>query len=137
MNGSPIVVDTSIALKWLKPQGERHVAAATALLEQHQAGTAILHAPAHLLLEVMNALWAHRAEAAQIAQAVTLLGRLHIVFVEPDARLLSRAAELAVSHRVTVYDALFAALALDLDCELVTADRKLAMSGACPARLLG
>lgn len=137
MNGAPLVIDTSVALKWLKPQGEEHAEAASALLDQHQAGSVIVHAPTHLLLEVMNALWSHRAGAAQIAHAVTLLRRLHIVFVEPDIELLARAAELAVSHRITAYDALFAALALDLDCELVTADRKQAASKACRVRRVG
>jgi len=137
VSAAPLVIDTSVALKWLKPQGEQHVEAATALLEQHQAGSVVLHAPTHLLLEVMNALWSHRATAAQITRAVRLLRQLHIVFVEPAPGLLGRAAELAVAHRVTAYDALFAALAEDLGCELVTDDRKLAGSGACKVRRLG
>ena len=136
MKGQPLVIDTSVALKWLKPQGEEHVKAATALLEQHQAGGVVLHAPSHLLLEVMNALWSHRATAAQITRAVRLLRQLHIVFVEPDLGLLNTAAELAVEHRITAYDALFAALAEDLGCELVTDDRKSANSGACKVRRL-
>lgn len=136
MKGHPLVVDTSVALKWLKPQGEVHVEAATALLEQHHAGSVVLHAPTHLLLEVMNALWSHRATAAQIVRAVRLLRQLHLVFVESDLELLGRAAELAVEHRITAYDALFAALADDLGCELVTDDRKLASSGACKVRRL-
>lgn len=136
MSAAPLVVDTSVALKWLKPQGEEHVEAATAHLERHQAGGVVLHAPTHLLLEVMNALWSHRATPAQIRRAVRLLRQLHIVFVEPDLELLGRAADLAVAHRITAYDALFAALAEDLGCELVTDDRKLASSGACKVRLL-
>ena len=137
MKGPPLVVDSSVALKWLKPQGEQHVDAAIALLDQHETGSVVLHAPSHLLLEVMNALWSHRATAAQITRALQLLRKLHVVFVEPDAGLLARAAYLAVDHRITAYDALFAALATDLDCELVTADRALAASGACAVRLLG
>lgn len=136
MSGRPLVVDTSVALKWLKPQGEEHVEAALDLLDAHQAGTHVLHAPDHLLLEVMNALWSHRASAGQIARAVELLRQLHIVFVAPDDQLLAAAAELAVEHRITAYDAVFAALARGLGCELVTADRTLADSGACAVRTL-
>lgn len=136
MSGRPLVVDTSVALKWLKPQGEDHVEAAKALLDEHQSGTSVLHAPGHLLLEVMNALWSHRASAEQITRAVRLLHQLHIEFVEPDDALLASAASLAVRHRITVYDAIFAALARQLGCELVTGDRKLAASGACKLRTL-
>ena len=137
MTARPLVVDTSVALKWLKPEGEQHVQAATELLDQHQAGDIVLYAPTHLLLEVMNALWSHRANAAQIARALQLLRQLHVVFVEPDEELLGCAAALAVEHKITAYDALFAALAKRLGCELVTDDHRLANSGACMTRQLG
>lgn len=136
MSGRPLVVDTSVALKWLKPQGEDHVEAALALLDEHQSGAYVLHAPGHLLLEVMNALWSHHASAEQTERAVELLRKLHIVFVEPDDRLLASAATLAVEHRITAYDAVFAALAGSLGCELVTDDRTLAAAGACKIRAL-
>ena len=136
MSGRPLVVDTSVALKWLKPQGERHVEAALVLLDEHQSGSSVLHAPVHLLLEVMNALWSHHASAEQIERAIELLRKLHIVFVEPDDRLLASAATLAVEHRITAYDAVFAALAGSLGCELVTDDRTLAAAGACKIRAL-
>ncbi|MEA5076873.1 MAG: type II toxin-antitoxin system VapC family toxin [Coriobacteriia bacterium] len=136
MSGRPLVVDTSVALKWLKPQGERHVEAALVLLDEHQSGASVLHAPGHLLLEVMNALWSHHASAEQIERAIELLRKLHIVFVEPDDRLLASAATLAVEHRITAYDAVFAALAGSLGCELVTDDRTLAAAGACKIRAL-
>lgn len=136
MSATPLVVDTSVALKWLKPQGELRVASATDLLDRHQTGTVVLHAPSHLLLEVMNALWSHRATAPQITRALRILRQLHLVFVEPDKALLERAAQLAVEHHITAYDATFAALARELGCELVTDDRKLATSGACKIRAL-
>lgn len=136
MSDRPLVVDSSVALKWLKPQGEQHVEAAEALLDEHESGAVTLHAPTHLMLEVMNALWSHRATKAQIARSLQLLDRLHIRLVEPDFALLSEAVDIAVSHRLTAYDALFAALARRLECELVTDDRKLAASGACRVRPL-
>lgn len=137
MSARVLVVDTSVALKWLKPQGEQRVEAAMKILDQHQAGEIVVHAPSHLLLEAVNALWSHRAGAAQITRALRLLRQLHIVFVEPDEELLGCAAALAVEHQITAYDALFAALAKRLGCELVTDDHRLANSGACMTRQLG
>lgn len=136
MSASPVVVDSSVALKWFEPQGALHVAAAQALLGDHEAGLIMLTAPTHLLLEIMNALWSHRATAGQIKRAAELMRKLRVDFVEPDAVLLARAAEMAVEHRITVNDALFAALAERLKCELVTADRELIVSGACQIREL-
>jgi predicted nucleic acid-binding protein len=129
-----LVVDSSVALKWLKPRDEEHVAEAQALLDDHEAGRIAITAPTHLLLEVMNALWSHQATAGQVKRAAVLLRDLRVEFVEPDTMMLARAGELAVDHRITIYDAVFAALADHLDCELVTADRKLIESGACRMR---
>lgn len=136
MNVTTLVVDSSVAIKWLKPQGEAHVAEARDLLEAHKAGHTLLMAPSLLLLEVMNALRWHQPTREQITSAVDLLLRLHLEIVEPDAALLERAGQIAVEHSLTVYDALFAALAIERNCELVTADRKLARSSACNVRLL-
>lgn len=128
---STLVVDSSVAIKWLKPQDEMHVNEARALLEEHKDGRALLVAPSLLLLEVMNALRSHQATAEQMNRAVDLLLGLHIELVEPDAELLKTATGIAVGHSLTVYDALFAALAASRGCELVTADKKLIASGAC------
>ncbi|MCE5192286.1 MAG: type II toxin-antitoxin system VapC family toxin [Actinomycetia bacterium] len=137
MSVRPVVVDSSIAVKWLKPQGEEHVAEAFALLEAHEDGRIELAAPTHLLLEVMNALWSHHASAEDIQKALDLLMGLRMTLVVPDAELLKRSAALAVEHRLSIYDAVFAALAERLDCELVTDGRQLAESGARRVRALG
>lgn len=132
-----VVLDSSVAMKWFKPEGEEHIAEAFELLAEHQDGLLTLAAPTHLLLEVANALWSHHASAEQIQRALDLLLGLRVHLVPPDESLLARASALAVEHRITVYDAVFAALAEQLGCELITEDRALASSGACPVRPLG
>jgi predicted nucleic acid-binding protein len=137
VSARPVVIDSSIAVKWIKPQGEEHVVEAFALIAAHQAGEIELAAPTHLLLEVMNALWSHHATTERIQEALDLLLGLRMTLIAPDAVLLGRAADLAVRHSLTIYDAVFAALAESLGCELVTDDRQLAASGACDVRALG
>lgn len=44
--------------------------------------------------------------------------------LSPTAGLLAGAFELAATHRQTIYDALYLALAIRLGCPLVTADRR-------------
>ena len=131
-----MVVDSSVAVKWFVRDGEQGVEEAMALLEDHRARKRVLAAPSHLVLEVLNALrWRGLAAGELGAVARSLLGmRLELV---PSQALAVSAAELSVAHGLTVYDAAFAALALELDSELVTADRRLAESGACRAQLLG
>jgi predicted nucleic acid-binding protein len=54
-----------------------------------------------------------------------------------DGALAASAARIAAASGLTLYDGAFAALALDLDVELITDDRRIAASGACRTRLLG
>ncbi len=131
-----LVVDSSVAIKWVKPAGESDVVAAEALLDRQQSGEIELVVPGLMMLEVANSLWKYAATESQIKRALKALRSLHLAVVEPDAKLLDRAAELAVGCNITIYDALFAALADTLGCELVTADKKLAASGACKVRAL-
>ena len=49
-----------------------------------------------------------------------------LIVAPPDRALLARAARLARAHDLSFYDASFVALAVALDCPLVTADRALA-----------
>jgi predicted nucleic acid-binding protein len=132
-----LVVDSSVAIKWVRSENERDLEAAEVLLDRHQAGELHLLAPSLLRIEVANALWKHGVSSDRIKRALKALGHLHLGIVEPDAELMDRAVDLAAAHSLTVYDALFAALAESRNCELVTADKKLARSGACNVRMLG
>lgn len=134
MNGS-LVVDASVMVKWFIAEEEPGVAEALALLTDHARARTILAAPEHAQLEVVNVLLHRGLDADGLSDAA---GRLVAARIE-WARLgdlLADAAALAPAHGLTLYDAAYAALARGLDAELVTADRRLAESGACRARLL-
>ena len=84
----------------------------------------------------VNALRSRRSDAISLSAAARALLRAHLELA-PVEGLTLRAAEIAVEHGLTVYDAAFVALAESLDAELVTADRRLAACSACRTRLLG
>lgn len=117
-----VVVDASAALKWvLEEEGS---AAARELLDKD-----VLHAPDFMLLEVANVLWAKarrgvltRSEADTAFQALAAVP----LVLTPLAELTRPARSLAFALDLTVYDAVYAALAQQLDCPLATADEKLA-----------
>jgi predicted nucleic acid-binding protein len=132
-----VVVDASVAVKWFKPEGEQHLAEALALLERHRDQSIVLAAPVHLRLEVINALWSHGLDAQRLATIAGDLEDFDLVWFDIDATLAAHACELAVKHRLTLYDAAYAALALRLDAELVTEDAAILASGACRARSVG
>ncbi len=132
-----VCADSSVAFKWFCSDEESSVAEAIELFANHAAGRLTLVAPAHLPAEVLNAL-ARRpgVDADRLAVAAEGLAESGIVFPAWDAALLADAARLARAHRLTVYDALFPALAIQLQCELVTADKAQARVRDCAVRLL-
>jgi predicted nucleic acid-binding protein len=132
---TPIVVDSSVAVKWFVSDGEDGVEEAATLLEDHREGRCVLTAPSHLVFEVLNALRWRGLGAADLADAARSLLGMRLDLRQPES-LAVRAAEVAVGYGLTVYDAAFASLALDLDAVLVTADRRLAESCACRIRML-
>lgn len=131
-----LVIDSSVAFKWIESDREHHVADARELLESHLDGSVVLAAPSHLLLEVLNAARTRGASESHMERLARSLLDVQLELHEL-AGLAADAALLATRHDLTLYDAAFAALARKLGTELVTADRRLAASGACRARLLG
>lgn len=130
------VIDSSIAVKWFKTEGESAVDEAREYLRRHREEEVVLAAPAHLPAEVLNAVRYANIELELLRTAALALDAAELVVIPIRADLNALAAELAVKHNLTINDALFPGLAVLLDCELVTADRAQARVTECPVRLL-
>jgi predicted nucleic acid-binding protein len=117
-----IVVDASVTIRFLTAEGpwpRRWVAWA----EQG----AMLLAPVHFRSEVANGLLRGTALAsAEVPGKLRNMFRSGVDVVDRGWDGLLEAVELAQRHRLTVYDALYLHLALDLDAPLATLDRPLA-----------
>lgn len=78
--------------------------------------------------EVANALWRKVLKGdMEIHDAVRILGDLYqaeVIKMDDQRRYLSKAFEIAAKNRITVYDALFIALAEELNTRLITSDVK-------------
>lgn len=86
----------------------------------------ILLAPFHLRAEVANALLRSvRLPAADVAIAMERLARSGIESVDERLTGLLEAIDLADRHSLTVYDALYLQLALDVEGEIATLDEDL------------
>jgi predicted nucleic acid-binding protein len=123
-----IVVDASVALKWVLDEPESE--AAVALRDQE------LIAPALWLAEAANALWRHvRTGEISDQEAAAFFSEL---LKAPVASLpiephLERALELAMEIGHPVYDCIYLALALHHRTHVVTADRRFASAASTPA----
>lgn len=132
-----LVIDSSVAVKWFLPQGEAHGDSAWALLESHLADRVRLAGPDCMRIEVLNALRHRGFNAAKVRRAAIALDGFGLTWHAVSASLTVAAVDIAARHGLTLYDATFVALAVQLDAELVTADRRLAGCGARSVRLLG
>jgi len=122
----PLVVDTSVALKFYLPE-EGHEEAVR-LLEAEEAGVAELLAPGTILPEGFNAIvWQHKRGLLDAEDAGEAWGKLlHApIYTYATEDLIERAAEIANETGAIVYDTLFLALAEDAQTVVVTADGKL------------
>jgi predicted nucleic acid-binding protein len=134
------LVDTSVVIKWVHEEGETDVDSARRLLTAHRAGRTRLLLLDLVVYEFGNVLVrALRQPAVVVAQQLDLLHRLCGPFVHPAPSWHADAARLAERHRLTFYDASWAAAASALGCPLVSADRTLLDAGLAigPAEAAG
>ena len=124
---NPWVVDTSVAFKWSRQEGEEeHIDQALAVLNDHLASRLEIHAPDLLVHELGNILSLKESAASQKPVAVPKNTLLLGMTIHPiDLPLAEAAFTIAREYRVTFYDASFLALSRLLGCPLVTADNKL------------
>jgi len=116
-----VVVDASIMVEIIRGE-EPHLRLAYEWAEEE----AMLLAPFHFRAEVANALL--RSARLPVAEVSLATGELERSGVEPTDRGLGgliEAIELADRHGLSVYDALYLQLALDIDGELATLDQDL------------
>jgi predicted nucleic acid-binding protein len=123
---SKIVVDTSVLIKWIKRQDEDLVSEARRLLDRIERTPLEVAVPALLLYEIGNVLLTKtRLDSDALGRAIDQISAFPMVIADPRSDLLRRTAHLGRELRLTFYDASFLALAEDLDCDFVTADRRL------------
>jgi predicted nucleic acid-binding protein len=121
------VLDTSVAVKWHLE--EEHSDEAARLLDAVGSEVSELLAPSTLQPEFFNTLWQQRRRGElsieEVRQAWADFRAGEPATLYEPADLMPRAAELVLETGVSIYDALFLALAEYSGTVMVTADDKL------------
>lgn len=124
------LLDSSVLLKWFHSEGEAELEAARALRTAH----VLAHVEVRILdlavYEVGNVLtrslrWSAVDIADQVEDLLEIVGP-PVTMTRP---MRTAAASLAGEHRLTYYDAAWAAAAAELGIPLVSADRQLLAGG--------
>lgn len=113
-----------MALKWFLPEAGN--SPADRLLESFLRGELGLHAPDLLLIETASALWRRSVVRRELSSSDAKAIYRDLLTLPLDFQisgpLASAAFSLAIAHRHSAYDAIYCALAMEMDCEFITAD---------------
>lgn len=124
------VIDASVCVSLFRADDPGH-AASLRWLKGVLAGDELIVSPVLLLPEVAAALGRGLGEAELPCQVVELLRARQIIDLLPVSEALAaRAAEIAARQKIRGCDAVYVALAEQLEMELVTLDRQQLERGA-------
>ena len=117
------VVDASVLVKWFLHEKEGDRDRALALRDLHISRRSTLFIPQLALLEVLNAVRVSpKAHEEDGEMALETLHDLHLETRPAELDLLRKANAIAWAYKITIYDALYVALAEQVGYPLITAD---------------
>jgi len=117
------VIDASIAVKWfIKEEGRK---AAINLRDMHIREEIVLVAPELIILEILNSLRYKNNDKEKLKEINENLIKIQIEIVPLNKFLMEKAIAAAVEYNLTIYDALYVAIAQINGIELITEDEKL------------
>lgn len=119
-----IVVDSSVAVKWLNYQDERNVNKALGLLHDLRNEKIAIFMPELAKYEVGNALLNKKMKAIDSREALSGFYEISIYFFPLDEDQAYKSMNIALKHNMTFYDASFIALAEKLKATLITDNLK-------------
>jgi len=137
-----VVLDASVAAKWLVWAGEPLEAEAIRLLELRNQGELEFIVPDLFWVEIgsilCEAVQRGRCSDEAAQQSIPALRRYDLT-TQPSEPLLESALVIARLHNRSFYDSIYVALAVSRQASLVTADEKLANATAAylPVKWLG
>lgn len=117
---TPIVVDSSVIVKWINQVDEKHIRQADKLLTEAGEGLVLLVTTELAKYEVGNALMRKKLALAKAQESLATVYHLPITFIAETEELARETFRLAYKFHMTYYDAAFVALAKLEQATLIT-----------------
>lgn len=137
------VLDASVAVKWVVPSSNEPLTdESLRLFKRYRDGEVDFVVPDIFWAELGNVLWrgARRGRWSRSDAENAILDFAHREFTTVSSQaLLSEALKIAFVHNQSLYDCLYAALAVQAQSDLITADERLAnaLAARFPVKWLG
>ncbi len=121
-----VILDTAVVYKWFaKNEGDSLLA--LNILQKHVNGQEKIIVPELILYELANAWVTKKAiPSAIIKTNLKDLQEAGLGIESSTFDLIAKAVAFAKKYNVTVYDSIYAVLAKEKGCKLITADKKFA-----------
>ena len=121
-----LVVDSSVIVKWFAKQDETDRPQALFIRKQFLSHQLNLIVPDLVLYEITNVLKTKKeVEGKDVRETIKFLFVYPFYTVSPSQALFLSALKIAYDYELTIYDAIYVALAQGAACSLITADKKL------------
>lgn len=117
------VLDASVIVKWFSK--EELTSNALELKEKHISGDIIITLPDIVFIEVTNALRYKDNNEEALLNVNKSLWNMEFKIEKINEMLLSKAIIIAKKHNITIYDAVYVALAQIYNSPLITTDTEL------------
>ena len=120
------IIDASVCVKWFSGDKEKDIEKADLLKNQHLNKEVLLVAPDLLIFEITNALSFNPSfDFDKTSRAIDSLFLMEIKFFKTNHDLVLESIKIRFEKNITIYDAVYIAVAKKLNSQLITADRKL------------
>lgn len=119
-----LVIDSSVAVKWLNRQDEKNIQESDQLLEDLSKNKIQINMPELAKYEIGNALLNKKVDLPKTKVTLEKFYAIPINFIPDNEKLAQRTAEIADVYNMTYYDGSFISLAEHLNADLITDNPK-------------
>jgi len=120
----PVIVDTSVIVKWLSQKDELYLDQADKIFQDAREQKIEIVAPELTKYECGNAILYKKMVLSQSKQSLATLYAIPIKFISLDENAAGNTMEIASREKITYYDASFIALGKQIGATLVTDNPK-------------
>lgn len=120
----PLVIDSSVAIKWVNSQDELFVEQANKIMKDQNDAKFKIVMPELAKYEISNALLNKKLSHELLLTSLDDFYYLPIEFYIENIKIAQESMEIASKYSMTYYDAVFVSLAKHLGADLVTENFK-------------
>ena len=118
-----MILDASVVAKWFL--NEEDTETALKIREEYVDGNIDIEIPDLLIYEIANLMRYKKMGENEIKEVIDSIFSMDFLIITPTLSLMQLSSHIAISHDITVYDAVYVALGEYFGAPLITADRKL------------